>query len=84
MDHVSADLGILVSVDDIPKAVKLLIRRDFEVAASELYTVSLTRRGFIVDLYINPLFTWIIYSDGEKLLKESSEEIMINTARAKA
>jgi len=57
LDHVSVDLDILVKVDDIPKAVKVLIRRGFEIAVSEPYTVTLIRRGFIVDLYTCLLYT---------------------------
>jgi hypothetical protein len=83
-DHVSVDLDILVRVDEIPKAVKVLIRRGFEVAVSELYTVTLIRRGFIVDLYTNPSFAWVVYIDGEKLLKCCVEEIEVDGVRANA
>jgi hypothetical protein len=55
-DHVSVDLDILVSVDDMPKGVKMLIRRGFKVSVSEPYTVTLIRRGLTVDLYTNPSF----------------------------
>jgi hypothetical protein len=81
-DHVSVDLDILVKVDDIPKAVKVLVRRGFEVAVSEPYTVTLVRRGFIIDLYTNPSFAWVVYMDGEKLLRCCTEEIDVNGVRA--
>jgi hypothetical protein len=84
LDHVSVDLDILVRVDDIPKAVKVLIRKGFEIAVSEPYTVTLIRRGFIVDLYTNPSFAWIVYMDGEELLKRCTEEIEIDGVRANA
>ena len=64
LDHVSVDLDVLVRVGDAPRAVKALVRRGFEVAVSEPYTVTLVRRGFIVDLYANPSFAWVVYMDG--------------------
>jgi hypothetical protein len=84
VDHVSVDLDILVKVDDVPKAVKALVRRGFEVAVSEPYTVTLVRRGFIVDLYTNPSFAWVVYMDGEKLLRCCAEEIEVGGVRANA
>jgi len=82
LDHVSVDLDILVKVDDIPRAVKELVRRGFEVAVSEPYTVTLVRRGFIVDLYTNPSFAWVVYMDGGRLLKCCVEEVEVNRVRA--
>jgi hypothetical protein len=83
-EHVSVDLDILVSADDIPMAVKVLVRRGFEVAVSEPYTVTLVRRGFIVDLYTNPSFAWVAYMDGEKLLRCCAEEIEVDGVKANA
>jgi len=83
-DHVSVDLDILVRVDDIPEAVKVLVHRGFKVAVSESYTVTLIRNGFIVDLYINPSFAWVVYMDGEKLLRCCVEEIEVSGVRANA
>jgi len=82
LGHVSVDLDILMSVDDVPKAVKALVRRGFEVAVSEPYTVTLVRNGFIVDLYTNPSFAWVVYMDGEKLLRCCVEEVEVNRVRA--
>ena len=84
LDHVSVDLDILVNVDDIPKAVKTLISRGFRVVVLEPYTVTLVRRGFIVDLYTNPSFAWVLYTDGEELLRCCVEEIEVNGVRANA
>jgi len=83
-DHVSVDLDILVRVDDIPKAVKALISRGFRAVVLELYTVTLARNGFMVDLYTNPSFTWVAYMDGEELLKCCTEEIEVDGVRANA
>jgi len=77
LDHVSVDLDILVKVDDIPKAVKALISRGFRVVVLEPYTITLARDGFIVDLYTNSSFAWVVYMDGEKLLRCCVEEIEI-------
>jgi hypothetical protein len=84
LDHVSVDLDILVRVGDVSRAVKALICRGFEVAVSEPYTVTLVRRGFIVDLYTNPSFAWVVYMDGEELLKCCVEEIEVGGVRANA
>jgi hypothetical protein len=84
LDHVSVDLDIIISSKDIYKAVRLLRERGFEVIVYEPYTITLARKSFIIDLYTQPSFAWIIYSDGERLLKEYSEEIMIDNAMARA
>lgn len=80
----SVVLDILVNVDDVPKAVKMLIRRDFKVAVSEPYTVTLIRRGFIVNLYTSPSFTWVVYMNGKELLRCCVEEIEVSGAKANA
>jgi hypothetical protein len=84
LNHVSVDLDILIKVGDVPKTVKALVRRGFKIAVSEPYTVTLTRNGFIVDLYTNPSFAWIVYMDGEKLLRCCAEEIEVSGVRANA
>ena len=64
VDHVSVDLDVLVHVDDVSRAVARLRSRGFRVVVVEPYTVTLRRRGFIVDLYTYPallgLFTWMV------------------------
>jgi len=84
MDRISVDLDIIIGSKDIYKAARLLREKGFEVIVYEPYTITLARKGFIIDLYTQPSFAWIIYSDGEKLLKEYSEEIMIDNAVARA
>jgi uncharacterized protein YqgQ len=84
VDHVSVDLDMIIGSKDIYKATRLLREKGFKVIVYEPYTITLARKGFIVDLYTQPSFAWIIYSDGEKLLKEYFEEIMINNVRARA
>ncbi len=76
--HVSVDLDVLVHVDDIPEAVRRLKSRGFSVIVVEPYTVTLERRGFIVDLYTQPSFAWVVYMDGVRILEECSEDIEIN------
>jgi hypothetical protein len=83
-EHVSVDLDILVNVDDLSKAVKVLVRGGFKIAVSEPYTATLVRNGFIVDLYTNPSFAWVVYMDGEKLLKCCTEEIEVDGVKANA
>jgi hypothetical protein len=83
-DHVSVDLDILVKVDDIPKAVKTFISRGFRVVVLEPYTITLARNGFIVDLYTNPSFAWVVYMDGEALLRCCVEEVEVGGVRAGA
>jgi hypothetical protein len=61
----------------------VLIRRGFKVAVSEPYTVTLIRRGFIVDLYTNPSLAWVVYMDGEELLRCCVEEIEVNGVKAR-
>jgi len=45
VDHVSVDLDILIHVDDVWRAVKRLIGREFRIVVVEPYTVTLQRRG---------------------------------------
>jgi hypothetical protein len=39
----------------------------------EPYTVTLEKRNFIVDLYTQPSFAWIVYINGEKLLRYAED-----------
>ena len=78
VDHVSVDLDILIHVDDVPKAVARLKSIGFRVVVIEPYTVTLRRGDFIIDLYTYPAFAWIVYMDGQKLLKDCSEDIEVN------
>ena len=61
-----------------------MVRKGFEVAVSEPYTVTLVRNGFIVDLYTNPSFAWVVYMDGEELLRCCVEEIEVDGVKANA
>ena len=83
-EHVSVDLDILVRVEDVPRVVRALVSRGFKVVAWEPYTVTLARCGFIVDLYTYPSFAWVVYMDGEELLRCCAEEIEIGRVRASA
>jgi len=84
VDHVSVDLDILVSARDIPRAVKSLRERGFRVIVPEPYTVTMERRGFIVDLYTMPSFAWVVYVDGLRLIGEHSSDVELwgTTVRA--
>jgi len=73
VDHVSVDLDILISVDDAPKAVRILSQLGFKAVVVEPYTVTLEKRNFIVDLYTQPSFAWIVYINGEKLLRYAED-----------
>ena len=84
VDHVSVDLDILVNTKEIPKAVKLLRNVGFNVVVPEPYTITVERKGFIVDLYTMPAFAWVVYMDGKKLLKEHAEDIDVYGTEARA
>ena len=56
VDHVSVDLDNLITRSDALRAVRALRERGFKVISLEPYTVTLARRGFIVDLYTHPSF----------------------------
>ena len=83
VDHVSVDLDILSDRRDVPRAVRLLRDRGFRVISPEPYTVTLARRGFIVDLYTQPSFAWVVYLDGKKLLRDYVEGIEVNGVPAR-
>jgi hypothetical protein len=69
---------------DIHKAVIALVYRGFRVVVWELYTVTLVRGGFIVDLYTHPSFAWVVYMDGERLLDCCVEEVDVRGLGVKA
>jgi hypothetical protein len=73
VDHVSVDLDILISVDDAPKAARILRELGFKAVVVEPYTVTLEKRNFIVDLYTQPSFAWIVYINGERLLRYAED-----------
>jgi hypothetical protein len=75
VEHVSVDLDVLIERGCVARAVRALRDRGFRVAVAEPYTVTLERRGFIVDLYTEPAFAWVVYMDGGRLLRECSEDV---------
>ena len=50
----------------------------------EPYTLTLERRGFIVDLYTEPSFAWVIYMNGGRLLRDHVEEVEVNGVSVQA
>jgi hypothetical protein len=83
VEHVSVDLDILVGRGCVAGAVHALREQGFRVVVAEPYTVTLERRGFIVDLYTEPAFAWIVYMDGSRLLREYSEDVGLAGAVAR-
>jgi hypothetical protein len=75
VEHVSVDLDILIERVCVARAVRALRDRGFRIIVAEPYTVTLERRGFIVDLYTEPAFAWVVYMDGGRLLREYSEDV---------
>jgi len=75
VEHVSVDLDVLAGRGCVARAVRALRDRGFRVVVAEPYTVTLERRGFIVDLYTEPAFAWVVYMDGGRLLRECSEDV---------
>jgi len=75
VEHVSVDLDILVERSCVKGAVRALRERGFRISVAEPYTVTMERRGFIVDLYTEPAFAWVVYMDGGRLLRECSEDV---------
>jgi len=84
VEHVSVDLDILVDRNGIPRAVATLREHGFRVVVSEPYTVTLERRGFIVDLYTEPSFAWVVYMNGGRLLRDHVEEVEVNSVKMQA
>jgi hypothetical protein len=82
VEHVSVDLDVLVGGGCVGRAVRALKSVGFEVVVSEPYTITLSRRGFTVDLYTQPSFAWTVYLDGGRLLREHREELEIRGFRA--
>jgi hypothetical protein len=75
VEHVSVDLDVLIERGCVAGAVRALRDRGFRIVVAEPYTVTLERRGFIVDLYTEPAFAWVVYMDGGRLLRECSEDV---------
>jgi len=84
VEHVSVDLDVLVSRSDVARAARALVRRGFRVVVPEPYTVTLERRGFIVDLYTEPAFAWVVYMSGSGLLRDCVEEVELGGVGARA
>jgi hypothetical protein len=82
VEHVSVDLDVLVDSGCVGRAVRALKSIGFEVVVSEPYTITLSRRGFTVDLYTQPSFAWTVYLDGGRLLRDHREELEIGGIRA--
>jgi hypothetical protein len=84
VEHVSVDLDVLIERIGVPRAVKALRLHGFKVVITEPYTVTLERRGFIVDLYTEPSFAWTVYMDGGRLLRDHVEEVEVNGIQVQA
>ncbi|MEZ0346226.1 MAG: hypothetical protein ABWK01_06730 [Infirmifilum sp.] len=82
VDHVSVDLDVLVDAGNVPAAASRLRGLGFRVVVWEPYTVTLERRGFVVDLYAHPSFAWVVYMDGGLLLEEA-EDAELNGVHAR-
>jgi hypothetical protein len=82
VEHVSVDLDVLVGGGCVGRAVRALKSLGFEVVVSEPYTITLSRRGFAVDLYTQPSFAWTVYLDGGRLLRDHREELEIGGFKA--
>jgi hypothetical protein len=82
VEHVSVDLDVLVGGGCVGRAVRALKALGFGVVVLEPYTVTLSRRGFTVDLYTQPSFAWTVYLDGGRLLREHREELEMGGFRA--
>jgi hypothetical protein len=82
VEHVSVDLDVLVGGGYVGRAVRALKSVGFEVVVSEPYTITLSRRGFTVDLYTQPSFAWTVYLDGGRLLRDHREEFELGGFRA--
>jgi hypothetical protein len=82
LEHVSVDLDVLVGSGCVGRAVRALKSIGFDVVVSEPYTITLSRRGFTVDLYTQPSFAWTVYLDGGRLLRDHREELEIGGFRA--
>ena len=74
----SVDIDVLILRKDLPKAMARLGRKGFHVSVIEPYTVTMIRKGVIVDLYTYPSFGWTVYIDGEELLRNHAEEIKVD------
>lgn len=71
IEHVSVDIDILIHGKHLWKAVEKLREIGFRVEVLEPYTVTMIKRGTIVDFYTHPSFAWTVYLDGERLLEEA-------------
>jgi hypothetical protein len=84
VEHLSVDLDILVHSSHIGRVVARLREKGYRVLVSEPYTITMERRGFIVDLYIHPSAAWIVYMDGEALLREYTEDVEVEGCNARS
>lgn len=71
--HISVDLDVLIKEEHVAEAARRLVARGFKLAVAEPYTVTLERKGFIVDLYVHPSFAYMVYMDGRRLLDEAED-----------
>ncbi|MEM2297866.1 MAG: hypothetical protein QXH10_10635, partial [Ignisphaera sp.] len=84
VDHVSVDIDLLVSSNDISRAGKRLLAKGFEVVVVEPYTATLKYGSIVVDLYTYPAFAWAIYMDAERILKDYVEDIAVDDIYVRA
>jgi len=83
IEHVSVDIDILIDKEDIDKALDRLLKYGFKPVVIEPYTATLQKDGIPIDLYTQPAFAWVIYLDGEDLLRHHVEVMNLNGVEAK-
>ena len=82
-EHVSVDIDVLISRNDVEKAVKKLLKKGFKLVIIEPYTLTLKNGDVILDLYVHPSFAWTVYMNGDTLLNGYVEEIEIDGVQIK-
>ncbi len=87
--YVPSDLDILVHEKDLGKIINILRDMDFHIQVVEPYCVTLiNNNGIIVDLYIYPSFSNIIYLNRDILLENTTyvkiDDVLIRTLSREA
>ncbi len=67
--YVPSDIDVLIDIDSIRDAYLRLKALGFHAEVLEPYTLTVTKGGIIVDLYVHPTVAGVIYADGNELLR---------------
>jgi hypothetical protein len=76
--YVPADVDLLVNARHVKRVVKTIESIKYKIVAKDPFCITLAKDDSIIDVYTYPSLGGMIFIDGQKLLKHTSETVFNN------